>query len=85
MIFHLRALAFCTAYRGHDTAQQSEHRDYLVHLSAALVVFHSVHELDILLDNLRCRAKKRVTFVFKMSDTSGPQELQCFPKVVIDI
>lgn len=63
--FFITALALCTAYRGHDTAQQSEHRDYLVHLSSALVVFLSVHELDILLDNLRCRAKKKSHFCFQ--------------------
>lgn len=55
----MTALAFCIAYRDHDKAQQSEHIAYLVHLSAALVVFHSVLELDILLDILHCRAKKQ--------------------------
>lgn len=57
--FTLELLALHTAYQDHDKAQQSEHKAYLVHLSAAQVVFHSVHEQDILPDTPHCRAKKK--------------------------
>ena len=70
---YTRTLALWTAYQDHDKDQQSEHRGYLVHLSAALVVFHSVHELDVLLDTPHCGAgrnktqtkKKRLFFCLK--------------------
>ena len=59
--FYTRTLVLWTAYQDHDKDQRSEHREYLVHLSAALVVFHSVHELDVLLDTPRCRAGRNKT------------------------
>ena len=65
----LTTLVLYTAYRDHDKGQQSEHRAHPVHLSAALVVFHAVHEQDIPLDTLRCRVSKtkqhKVTLPFE--------------------
>jgi hypothetical protein len=64
--FHITIVALCAAYRDHGKAPLSEHRAYLARLSAALVAFHTVHELDILLDNLPCRAQnQKVTLQFE--------------------